>query len=135
MYKSQPQLMIRENAQLSAVKLAVCYRYKSNGIHIPAGMIPTNTDCLNIKLWGITKDGEELIASCPLETSADYIGKQYASSVITGIPEKDYPFMCYSYDTDESPDFDKMISISNLFVEVKPYPDILDDNVETNAVV
>ena len=135
MYKSQPQLMIRENAQISAVKLAVCYQYKSSGSHIPGGLIPASSDSLSIKLWGIDKNGEELIAVCPLNTDVGYTAKEYVSSVIVGIPERDYPYMCFSYDTSESQDFFRMNGISNLFVDIKPYPDILDTTVSTDATL
>lgn len=119
--------MIRENAQISAVKLAVCYQYRSSGEHGP-------NNSLYIKLWGIDKNGEELIASCPLNTTDDYIADEYVSSVITGIPDKDYPFMYFSYDISEAEDFHRINGVSNLFIEVKPFSDILDTNIETNAV-
>lgn len=134
MYKSQPQLMIRENAQISAVKLAVCYQYRTGGVHA-SSEVSLNKKPLIIKLLGIDKDGEHEIASCPLETTAGYASNGYASNVVIGIPEKDYPYMCFSYDTSLAPDFNKMVGVSNLFVDIKPYPDILDATVSTDATL
>ena len=137
MYKSQPIPMIRENTQMNVVKLTACYQYKTGGKHEANGT--GTTKALVIDFYGIDKLGEHHIASCPLETTATvdtvqgYIAKNYASSIVECIPSIEYPYVYFAYDKSLAPDFLRMNSLSNLFVEVKEVSDIQPTTIVTDA--
>ena len=135
MYKSNPIPMIRENTQMNVVKLSVCYQYKTSGKHDNVNPpMSENSIALTIDFYGIDKDGEHLIAKCPLETG-DYVGKSYASSIIECIPSIEYPYVCFAYDKSLAPDFLRMNSISNVFVEAKEVSDIQRETISSDAIV
>lgn len=133
MYKSNPIPMIRENTQMNVVKLSVCYQYKTDGHHAEGELTPTHK-ALTIDFYGIDKNGEHLIAKCPLETG-DYVGKSYASSIIECIPSIEYPFVCFTYDKSLAPDLIRINSIGNVFVEASEVSDIQSDKISSDAIV
>ena len=129
MFKSQIIPMIESNMQINAIKLAICYQYKSSGSHTHDGT------ALNLNIYGIDKTGNDnLIAICPLETTSsgsNYGAYEYAASVIVGIPVKDYPAIYYTYDNSLSSNFVKIVGQPMLFAEAREYPDMLDVSVYT----
>ena len=134
MYKSNPIPMIRENTQMNVVKLSVCYQYKTGGHHVNGEILPANR-ALTIDFYGIDKDGEHLIAKCPLETGNSYVGKNYASDIVECIPSIEYPYVCFTYDKGLAPDLIRMNSISNVFVEAKEVSDIQRETISSDAIV
>jgi hypothetical protein len=134
MYKSNPIPMIRENTQMNVVKLSACYQYKTSGKHDNVyPPISENSIALTIDFYGIDKDGEHLIAKCPLKTSTGYAAKNYASSIVECIPSIEYPYVYFAYDKSLATDFLRMNSLSNLFVEVKEVSDIQPITIVTDA--
>ena len=128
MFKSNPIPMVSENKQVSAVRLITCYQYKSNGVHI-------NSSALNVEIYGIDKNGDEnLIAKCPLETTANYKSGGYASNVVVGIQTKEYPFIYYKYDVSTATDFLRMNKQPMLTVDVREFPDVVESNIKTIAI-
>jgi hypothetical protein len=125
---SQPILMINENKQNSAIKLHVTYQYKSGGVHVVSGGGVLESTV--IEVYGINKAGKTLIATCPLNTNTGYTAMEVASSVIVGIPVKDYAYIHYEYTP--SADFSKIVSGKDgkggmqMFAEQREYPDSVD---------
>ena len=129
MFKSQPIEMIDQGKQISAIKLVACYIYKDNGAHT------NGSNSMSIKIHGIDKTGSStVIAECPLETKAGYVGGDYAAQISTSIKVVDYPFICWSYDSSAVPQFVRFTKQPSLMVEIKEVQDILDDNVATASI-
>lgn len=133
---SQPIPMVQDNKQINAVKMYACYMYKTSGSHVLPGSSPSVTDALMVEIHGIDKTGSDnLIAKCPLYTTDGYTANTFASSVVTGIPVKDYPFIYWRYNSEQSQDWNKFVSQPFLAVEAREYPDVLDNTVLTNAII
>lgn len=118
---SQPILMIDKNMQNSAVKIHAVYQYRTTGMH--SALVGGDLESTVIHIWGIDKNGKTLLASCPLNTLSGYTAMEIASSVMVGIPVKDYPYINYEYTP--STDLSRIKSVQ-MFAESRIYPDSID---------
>ena len=89
MIKSIPICTINNAMQMSAMKLAVCYSYDTSGFN----------DTAYVTFYGLCKGDREPICSAKLETKSSYIGRTFASCVITNIPLKEYPYIQWELTT------------------------------------
>ena len=137
MFKSEVIPMIESNMQINAIKLAICYQYRTEGAHVKSATPATSA--LWISIYGIDKTGDgsstldTLLAICPLLTTSAYGAYEYAASVIVAIPPKDYPAIYYTYDNSAALDFVKIVGQPMLFAEAREYPDQLDASIFTSS--
>lgn len=118
MFVSLPICTIQDSMQMSAMKMAICYKYSTSGVQ---------SNQAYVRFYGITKGVRTALAEATLDTDVDYVGNSLASCLIIKIPTNEFPYIQWELIIPSGSNFSRVCSEPQIILSVNSGTDFPND--------